>query len=66
MDVQGQHEEFIAKVSLIEELQKQADKENYPEQVTGGLYDFFTEEYFKRIKLKKIYFEVNFNYIIFF
>ena len=39
-DVQ-EDEEDIAKTYLSESLQKQADEEIYPKQVTGGLYDYY-------------------------
>ena len=40
-DAKGEDEEDIAKVKLIESLQKQADKEIIPKKVTGGLFDYY-------------------------
>ena len=37
----GEDEEDIVKSNLIMSLQKQADEENFPKSVIGGLFDYY-------------------------
>ena len=53
MDEQRKDEEDIAKTSLIESLQKQADEEIYVRQVTEELFDYCNIATIEKKKLRR-------------